>query len=101
RPMLEPRDPHDLLRLRAEAKLGRSEETIDHVVSSAHAVIDELGLALGSEQEQRGCFAPRNPGSELDIGLPPVVERAQRTPCRRVARDSIVEVECLARETTG
>src|SRR3546814_7074601 len=46
-------DPHDPLLLAAEAEFGSTEQAIDDIIASGHAIVDKLGLAVIADDEQR------------------------------------------------
>src|SRR5260221_13555053 len=78
-------DPNGLLMLTAHAEFSCGKQTVDDVVVLPHAVVDELTVAFGADDEQRRGLSPRNAAGHLDIDLGPVVERGDRTPGRVVA----------------
>src|SRR3984893_16288150 len=62
-----------LLLLSAETQLGRGEQTVDNQYIFVGAIVDELGLAVLADGEQRRHFALTDPGRELDVGLAAVI----------------------------
>ena len=89
----QPRNPDDLLLLRAEPELGSAEKPIDNIVAPRHAVIHQLGLALITEHEQGWGLGDGDRRGKLDPCLAAVVEGAQRQPCRLVPRNPVVEIQ--------
>jgi hypothetical protein len=81
----------------AEPKLSGGEQSVDHIIMAAEAIIDEFGPAALANDEQRRSFFLAEGRRELDEHLPPVVEGAKRPPGRTVALDPIVEVQRLDR----
>src|SRR5690606_981828 len=86
-------DAHDLLFFSAEAQFGGTEQPVDNIVAPGDAVINERGLAVLAEYEQRGHLALRNRRRKLDPGLVSVVKCAQRPPVGLVARYAVIEVQ--------
>src|SRR5712672_2772278 len=78
-----------LLLLSAEAQLGGGEQTVDDQYIPVGAIVDELGLAVLADDEQRRHFALADPGRELDVDLAAVVIGIQRPPWRAVALDGV------------
>src|SRR3546814_13595020 len=64
---------------------------------SSDVCSSDLG-ALAVDQEQRWRFPDAKARGKLDIGLPPVVERPQGTPCRLIARDDVAKMKLLDRQ---
>src|SRR3546814_12170240 len=64
---------------------------------SSDVCSSDLG-ALAVDQEQRWRFPDAKARGKLDIGLPPVVERPQGTPCRLIARDDAAKMKLLDRQ---
>jgi hypothetical protein len=64
---------------------------VDHHVAALHAIVDQLRIASRANYEQRRDLALRDPRWKLDEHLPPVIERASRTPRRAVAFDPVAE----------
>ena len=91
-------DAHDGLGLLADPQLRDVDQPIDDVVAALVAVVDELGPVLRTDEEQRRRVGGRHVHRELDVGLGPVVEDAQRLPARRLAvhgLDPVAEVELV------
>jgi hypothetical protein len=78
-------NPYLLLLLSAEAQLSRGEQTVDDQYIFVGAIVDEFGLALLADDEQRRQFALPDPGRELDIDLAAIIVGTDRTPRRAVA----------------
>jgi hypothetical protein len=58
-----------LLPLSAKTELGCGEQTVDNQYIPVGAIVDELGLAILADDEQRRHFALTDPWRELDVGL--------------------------------
>src|SRR6267154_4502201 len=86
-------DPHGLLRVGAEAQFRRGEQAIDNVGRTFDAVIDELGLAGGSDDKERRDLALSYAGWELDVDLVPVIKRLHRPPRWRISADTVTEAQ--------
>ncbi len=86
---------HDLLRILPETQLGGRKEPVDDVIAAVDPVVDELVLAVRSDDEERRRLALVEPSWELDVDLVGVVEDAHRPPGRRVAADGIAETQVL------
>src|SRR5258708_16699408 len=84
-------DPNGLLMLTAHAEFSCGKQTVDDVVVLLHAIIDELTIPLGSDDEQRRGLSLCNAAGHLDINLGPVVERGDRAPGRVVAFNRVAE----------
>ena len=80
---------HLLLLLSAEAQLSRSEQTVDNQYIFVGAIVDEFGLAILADDEQRRHFALGNAGRELDIDLAAIIVGIDWTPRRAVALDDV------------
>src|SRR3984893_12132459 len=78
-----------LLLLSAETQLGRGEQTIDDEYVFVGAIVDELGLAILADDEQRRHFSLGNAGRELDIDLAAIIVGIDWTPWRAVALDDV------------
>ena len=57
--------------LATKPQLGGGEQPVDDVVVLPHAIIDELAVAFGPDDEQRRRLALRDPARHLDIDLGP------------------------------
>ena len=79
--------------LASEPQLGRREQPVDDHVVAAHAVVHQLGAALGADHPEWRHLALADAGREFDEHLPPVIEGAQRPPGRIVALDPVAEIE--------
>src|SRR5712664_2947086 len=90
-PPVGPADPNGPLMLAAHAELCRGEQAVDDVVVLPHAIIDELTVTFGSDDEQRRRLSFSDSTGHLDINLRTIVERRDRTPGRIVAFDRITE----------
>src|SRR3954468_3319945 len=53
------------------------------------AIIDEVGLAVGADDEERWHLALDDPLREFDINFPPVIIRRERPPRWAVALDRV------------
>src|SRR5262249_51417430 len=93
RPPVSAHDANLLLMIAAKAKFGGGEQPVDDVIVLASTIIDELGAALGTEDEERWHLALTNAAWKLDEDLGAIIEGAQRPPSWRVAFDRIAEVE--------
>ena len=80
---------HLLLLLSAEAQLSRGEQTVDDQYIFVGAIVDEFGLAILADDEQRRHFSLGNAGRELDIDLAAIIVGIDRTPRRAVALDDV------------
>src|SRR5438445_11635284 len=78
-----------LLLLSAKAELWRGEQTVDDQYSFVGAIVDEFGLAILADDEQRRHFSLGNAGRELDIDLAAIIVGIDRTPRRAVALDDV------------
>jgi len=58
-----------LLLLSAKAQLSRGEQTADDQYILVGAIVDEFGLAILADDEQRRHFSLGNAGRELNIDL--------------------------------
>lgn len=45
-------DPNNILSLQAQAQFGRLEQAIDDVISTLHAIVDQLSHTLGIDEEE-------------------------------------------------
>src|ERR1700732_3058031 len=80
---------HLLLLLSAKAQLSRAEQTVDDQYIFVGAIVDEFGLAILADDEQRRHFALTDPGRELDVGLAAVIVGIDRPPRRAIALDDV------------
>ena len=80
---------HLLLLLSAKAQLSRGEQTVDDQYIFVGAIVDEFGLAILADDEQRRHFSLGNAGRELDIDLAAIIVGIDRTPRRAVALDDV------------
>src|SRR5882762_3998368 len=78
-----------LLLLSAEAQLSRGEQTVDDQYIPVGAIVDEFGLAVLADDEQRRHFSLGNAGRELNIDLAAIIVGIDRTPRRAVALDDV------------
>src|SRR5258708_36021711 len=78
-----------LLLLSAETQLGRGEQTVDNQYIFVGAIVDELGLAVLADGEQRRHFALGDAGRELDIDLAAIIVGIDWAPWRAVALDDL------------
>ena len=78
-----------LLLLSAEPQLSRGEQTVDDQYIFVGAIVDELGLAVLADDEQRRHFSLGDAGRELDIDLAAIIVGIDRTPRRAVALDDV------------
>ena len=82
-------NPHLLLLLSAKAQLSRGEQTVDDQYILVDAIVDEFGLAILADDEQRRHFSLGNTGRELDKDLAAIIVGIDRTPWRAVALDDV------------
>src|SRR6516164_389377 len=82
-------DPYLLLLLAAETQFGRGEQTVGNQDIPIDAIIDELGLTVLTDDEQRRHLALTDSRRELDIDFAAVVIRIDRPPGRIVALDHV------------
>src|SRR5258707_7150181 len=82
-------NPHLLLLLSAKAQVSRGEQTVDDQYIFVGAVVDEFGLAILADDEQRRHFSLGNAGRELDIDLAAIIVGIDRTPRWAVALDDV------------
>src|SRR5580658_8828974 len=68
-------DADGLLMFTSHAELSRGEQSVHNVIVLPHAIIDELTIPLGPDDEQWRRLSLRNPARHLDIDLGPIVER--------------------------
>src|ERR1700722_16914770 len=80
---------HLLLLLSAKAQLSRVEQTVDDQYILVGAIVDEFGLAILADDEQRRHFSLGNAGRELDIDLAAIIVGIDWTPRRAVALDDV------------
>lgn len=73
-------DPNDDILFAAQAELGRGKEPVDDVVRGPDAVVDQLAIARGANDEEWREFALRNTRRKLDVDLAPIVESAKWLP---------------------
>src|SRR5579871_5904422 len=78
-----------LLLLSAKAQLSRGEQTVDDQYIFVGAIVDEFGLAILADEEQRRHFSLGNAGRELDIDLAAVIVGIDWTPWRAVTLDHV------------
>src|SRR5438045_9649810 len=83
------RNSHLLLLLSAKAQLSRGEQTVDDQYIFVGAIVDEFGLAILADDEQRRHFSLGNAGRELDIDLAAIIVGIEWTPRRAVALDDV------------
>src|SRR5712672_1670 len=82
-------NPHLLLLLSAKAQLSRGEQTVDDQYILVDAIVDEFGLAILADDEQRRHFSLGNAGRELNIDLAAIIVGIDRTPRWAVALDDV------------
>src|ERR1700722_5666056 len=80
---------HLLLLLSAETQLSRSEQTPDDQYIFVGAIVDEFGLAILADDEQRRHFSLCNAGRGLDIDLAAIIVGIDWTPRRAVALNHV------------
>ena len=68
---------HLLLLLSAKAQLSRGEQTVDDQYIFVGAIVDEFGLAILADNEQRRHFSLGNAGRELNIDLAAIIVALQ------------------------
>src|SRR5690606_6339665 len=88
-------DAHDRLALLAETQLRGRKQPVDDIIIAAHAVIDEFGLAVARQHEERRGLALRDRLRELDEHLLAIIESANGPPVRVVALDVIAELQMV------
>lgn|GEM_PF-6412010 len=91
-------DPNDDILFAAQAELGRSKEPVDDVVRGPDAVVDQLAIARGANDEEWRKLALGNPGRELDVDLATIVECAKGLSGRVVAADHIAKLQLFEGE---
>ena len=79
---------HLLLLLSAKAQFSRGEQTVDDQYIFVGAIVDEFGLAILADDEQRRHFSLGNAGRELDIDLAAIIIGIDRPPRRAVVLNS-------------
>ena len=82
-------NPHLLLLLAAKAQLSRGEQTVDDQYIFVGAIVDEFGLAILADDEQRRHFVLSDAGRELDIDLAAIIVGIDWAPWRAVAVDDV------------
>src|SRR3546814_10652156 len=82
----------------AEPELGHIEDAIDHVEAAADTIVGKFGLACRTDDEERRSLPDRDARWKLDKRLPPVVEGAERPPCRLIAADNVVAMKAVDRQ---
>ena len=88
--LFDTNDPDGLLAITAtETKLGGPEEAIDDQDVLVNTAVDDLRLAIRSDDKDRRHFALDDAARELDIDAATVVIDRDRPPGRRVARQSV------------
>src|SRR3546814_4412165 len=60
--------------------------------------VGKLGVACQTEDEERRTLPDLEARGKLDKRLPPVVEGAERPPCRLIAADNVVEMKAVDRQ---
>src|SRR3546814_2216102 len=74
------------------------EDAIDLVGAAADTIDGKFGLACRTDDEERRSLPDRDARWKLDKRLPPVVEGAERPPCRLIAADNVVEMKAVDRQ---
>src|SRR3546814_7197730 len=69
-----------------------------HVEAAADTIVGKFGLACRTDDEERRSLPDRDARWKLDKRLPPVVEGAERPPCRLIAADNVVEMKAVDRQ---
>src|ERR1700733_4204728 len=80
---------HLLLLLSAEAQLSRREQTVDNQYIFVGAIVDDFGLGILVDDEQRRHFSLGKAGRELNIDLAAIIVGIDRTPPMAVAFDDV------------
>src|ERR1700682_1551186 len=80
---------HLLLLLSAKAQLSRGEQTVDDQYILVGALLDEFGLAILADDEQRRHCSLGNAGGELNIDLAAIIVGIDRTPRWAVTLDDV------------
>src|SRR5450631_308749 len=86
-------DSNSLLMLAAHAQLGRREQPIDDVIILPHAIVDELPVTFGTDDEQRRRLSLGDTAGHLDIHFGPVIECRDGAPRRVVAFNCVTETQ--------
>src|SRR3546814_14963081 len=68
------------------------------VEAAADTIVGKFGLACRTDDEERRSLPDRDARWKLDKRLPPVVEGAERPPCRLIAADNVVEMKAVDRQ---
>src|ERR1700751_1745389 len=82
-------DPHLLLFLAAETQFGRGEQTVGDQDIPVDSIVDELGLAVLADHEQRRHLALSDPRREFDVDLAAIVIGVDRPPRRVITLNDI------------
>src|SRR6478736_2400852 len=69
-----------LLLICAKAKFGGGEQTVGNQDISVDAVVDEFGLAVRTDDEQRRHFTLADPRREFDVDFAAIIISIQRSP---------------------
>lgn len=73
------------------AQLSRGEHAVDNVIILPHAIVDELTVAFGTDDEQRRSLSLGYPAGHFDIDLGTVIECGERSPRRIITLDRVAE----------
>src|SRR5467141_2586806 len=84
-PPVASNDPNPLLGVTAKSKFRRGKQSIDNQHVTIGAVIDDFGLTIRADDEQRRHLALNNARREFDIDLAAIVIGADWPPGRIVA----------------
>jgi hypothetical protein len=91
--LLDANDPDRLLLLAAtKTQLSRSEQPIDDQDVLVNTAVDDLGLALGTDDEDRRHLALHDAARENDIDTAAIVEDGNRPPWRRISGQAVAIV---------
>src|SRR6185312_4490554 len=89
RPPVASNDPDLLLGVTTESKLRRGKQPIDDQQITIGSVIDDFGLAIRTDDEQRRHLALNDAKGEFDVDLAPIVVGIDRPPRRIIALESV------------
>src|SRR3954454_10992125 len=89
RPPVVSNDPDLLLGVTTESKLRRSKQPIHDQQIAMGSVIDDFGLAIRTDDEQRRHLALNDARGEFDIDLAPIVVGIDRPPRGIIALEGV------------
>ncbi len=79
--------------LAAETEFGSRKQPVNDVVILADAIIDQLAVAFGTDDEQRRRFALGDAARHLDVNFRAIVKGRKRPPGRIIAFDLVTEAQ--------